>query len=226
MNIIFLNEENKKLKSELSVFKKDINSDDFKNNLIKNYFWEKMNELINLYNYDEWKFFLVIIYLFSSLFLYLFFIIYTIPLRIIRFIWRKISWYKEFNSENYINLSKKYNFLKVEKQKNSSEKRNLINQMSDLKFINKKLKTENFNFKNNIKKSKNDEVIKKIRENKEKEKSVKNNSLSTEGFYPQGAPRSPLKKEIIQKKKIEKKSFNIKEKTDLFWKKKGWWLFD
>jgi len=198
-----------KRNNKISDLNKKINSKKFNEDLVKEYINKKAVNFFNKIKTEEWWITFLIFYIVSSLILYLFFVLYTLPLRFIRFIWRKMTWYKEpsENNKDFSELIKKYDLLKVENKKSISKINNLKYDVIELKNINKTL------FRNkNIQKT-------VITENKTKPKNVifdfeeDKNKINTENDIFK-------EKREIEKEITKKESFLYKGKTDFFWRSK------
>jgi predicted nuclease with TOPRIM domain len=230
-----LESENKKLNNNLTEIKNKNNSEDFQIEVIKSFTKKYIDMFFSKLNNDEEFIILWLYYLISSLILFLIFLIYTLPLRLIRFIWRKITWYKECNpklQKDFEHLLKKYHLLKGT-QSDFVEKisDDLNYEISELKRLNNSLKNQNINLKDN-----NNYLKDKVTKDKEEIIfSFENNDNSSNTEKKSKNINIKSKKTQI-KNTIKEKSFSFKEKTDLFSKKqenkfflskdKKWWLFN
>ncbi len=202
--------KNYELKQKLEKINIEINSRDFKKDIFQEIIKNKVNDYTELSNTDIWKFFLILIYLLTSLFLFIFFFIYTLPLRLVRAIWRKITWYEENNCDSSIknkfnSLFKKYKSLKEEKAE-------LAHHISELEKINIRIKMQNSNYKKDLQKLENYKVREKIKENKRKQKNdfsklnkPKKETINTEDLFI----FEDIKEENIDKKEKESQTESL-----------------
>jgi len=176
-----LTDERDKFNIEKSNLQKEI-----KNNLEKKLWVEDL--LKEIYNQTIWDFqysmtnqsdqekFIsyALIYLSISLFLFVFFYIFTIPLRILRWIWRFFSWYKPCSDEKtkteFNKLIKRYKNSVEQVKKLSDENSSLVYENWNLKNKNSKLKEKNY--KLNLEKQ--EKITSNVREK------IKSNKLNKE----------------------------------------------
>ncbi|MDQ7008885.1 MAG: hypothetical protein Q9M94_01180 [Candidatus Gracilibacteria bacterium] len=195
-----LENQNSKLKEDVRNLQNTVISKKETEIIVINYFKNILKDFSKQVKTEGGGLTFFILYILSAIFLYLFFIIYTLPLRFIRFIFRKITGYKECDpklKDDHNNILKYNKILIQEKGYLSQERDYLLSETSELMNLNKRLNEE--------KNKKEDEIVFSF------------DDINTS------------KIEIEEIKSIEKKSNKgtntenniLKEKTNIFGRKKN-----